>query len=337
MQGQRGIWGSQAMDLSPAQGGIVEFTTRRGRALPDRHPRVQLRRTRRARPGPGRRRRPAELSRRMARPLALIRSGPSNLAAPAAPARAVEIGGRPRRRLTDDQARGRPVGPAIRPQRTAGRARRARSAIDVRSPAASRPSCSPWRPTPPRAWSSVATIWLPLHLRAGGRREHRDRGSRAVLHGRARRVAPGEPRLRIAAIVLVAGGAAGAGSGCRPAGSAVAGDWRRVLPRAASSPWRRPPSAAARDARVQAAARRTWPTAVALAQVGAGVALAGLMLAGWAAGSRRLGRAQAGARLAERLRLRGPGRGRLAGPPGTDGCRGQDPAASERRRSRSSA
>ena len=36
---------------------------RRGRPLPDRHPRVQLRRSRRPRPGPGRRRRPAELTR----------------------------------------------------------------------------------------------------------------------------------------------------------------------------------------------------------------------------------------------------------------------------------
>ena len=54
VKGNEGSWGSQAMDLSPAQGGIVEFTTAEDGLYPDRHPRLQLRRARRARPGPGR-------------------------------------------------------------------------------------------------------------------------------------------------------------------------------------------------------------------------------------------------------------------------------------------
>ena len=57
-----GSWGSQAVDLAPAQGGDRRVHDRRGRPVPDRHPRLQLRRTRRARPVPGRRRRPDELT-----------------------------------------------------------------------------------------------------------------------------------------------------------------------------------------------------------------------------------------------------------------------------------
>ena len=61
VKGNEGSWGSQAMDLSPAQGGDRRVHDRRGRPLPDRHPRLQLRRPRRPGPGPGRRRRSAEL------------------------------------------------------------------------------------------------------------------------------------------------------------------------------------------------------------------------------------------------------------------------------------
>ena len=60
--GNDGHWGAQAVDLSPAQGAIVEFTPTRGRAVPDGHPRVQLRRSRRPRAVPGRRRRSDQLS-----------------------------------------------------------------------------------------------------------------------------------------------------------------------------------------------------------------------------------------------------------------------------------
>ena len=35
--------GSQVLDLQPAQGGFVEFTLRRGRAVPVRHPQVRQR------------------------------------------------------------------------------------------------------------------------------------------------------------------------------------------------------------------------------------------------------------------------------------------------------
>ena len=63
VKGNEGSWGSQAVDLSPAQGAHRRVHDHRGRALPDRHPRLQLRRPRRPGPGPGRRRRSAELRR----------------------------------------------------------------------------------------------------------------------------------------------------------------------------------------------------------------------------------------------------------------------------------
>ena len=56
-KGNEGNWGSQAVDLAPAQGAMVEFTTAGGRPVSDGHARVQL--AMRARPVPGRRRRPA--------------------------------------------------------------------------------------------------------------------------------------------------------------------------------------------------------------------------------------------------------------------------------------
>ena len=60
-KGNAGNWGSQAMDLSPAQGAIVEFTTAEDGHVPDRHPCLQLRWAWRPRHAPGRRRRSDEL------------------------------------------------------------------------------------------------------------------------------------------------------------------------------------------------------------------------------------------------------------------------------------
>ncbi len=41
-RGNDGNWGSQAVDLAPAQGAVIELEGCRGRALPDGHPRLQL-------------------------------------------------------------------------------------------------------------------------------------------------------------------------------------------------------------------------------------------------------------------------------------------------------
>ena len=61
-RGNAGGWGSQAVDLAPAQGAIIEFTPERGRDVPLRHARVQPGDPRRDRDLLGRRRRPDELT-----------------------------------------------------------------------------------------------------------------------------------------------------------------------------------------------------------------------------------------------------------------------------------
>ena len=60
-QRQRGQLGLAGGRPRPGAGRDRRVHDRRGRAVPDGHPRLQLRRSRRARPLPGRRRRPAEL------------------------------------------------------------------------------------------------------------------------------------------------------------------------------------------------------------------------------------------------------------------------------------
>ena len=62
VKGNAGGWGSQAVDLSPAQGAIIEFSPQEDGMYPDRHPRLQLRRQGRARHLHGRRRRSEELT-----------------------------------------------------------------------------------------------------------------------------------------------------------------------------------------------------------------------------------------------------------------------------------
>ena len=54
IEGNEGNWGSQAVDLSPAQGAIVEMRFDEDGLYPMVTARVQLRRPRRARPLPGR-------------------------------------------------------------------------------------------------------------------------------------------------------------------------------------------------------------------------------------------------------------------------------------------
>ena len=61
-RGNAGGWGSQAVDLAPAQGAIIEFSPRRGRDVSVRHPRLQPGHARRDRDLLGRRRRPDELT-----------------------------------------------------------------------------------------------------------------------------------------------------------------------------------------------------------------------------------------------------------------------------------
>ena len=61
-RGNAGGWGSQAVDLAPAQGAIIEFTPGRGRDVPVRHPRVQPGHPRRHRDLLRRRWRPDELT-----------------------------------------------------------------------------------------------------------------------------------------------------------------------------------------------------------------------------------------------------------------------------------
>jgi nitrite reductase (NO-forming) len=53
-KGNEGNWGSQAVDSRSGPGRDRGVHDRRGRPVPDGHPRLQLRRSRRARPVPGR-------------------------------------------------------------------------------------------------------------------------------------------------------------------------------------------------------------------------------------------------------------------------------------------
>jgi nitrite reductase (NO-forming) len=125
------------------------------------------------------------------------------------------------------------------------------------------------------------TIWLPLHLAMAGAASTAIAAALPFFTTALARVAPADPRLRIVAIALVAGGsslaAVGMSSG-RPALAAVGGSvylaGMLALATAAFVPLRATIGFRLRLVHLA--------YAMALVQVGAGVALASLMLAGWA-------------------------------------------------------
>ena len=321
-KGNAGNWGSQAVDLSPAQGAIVEFTTAEDGLYPDRHPRLQLRRARRARPRPGRRRRPGELtgdastsaaSRSSSRPLPTdgpaVRPVPCGRDAAAVDEHDHDADGHPGsapadldrdadRRITGLQRRDRR---AVRRGRSAGRGHRG---ADRRDGLAAAP------PGPGRR----------------GRHRDRRRSCRSSPRPWPSRP-PADPRARSPPSACVAAGASVVIAAIR---RRVTGDRRHSAGRLTSSgsAWSALVAASGRCGRALGPRRRSIERAYlgALVDVVAGVLLATSMLAGWDPVVDALGGAQARPRLAEPGRVPVGHHRRDADPPGPDGRGDPDPA-----------
>lgn len=129
--------------------------------------------------------------------------------------------------------------------------------------------------------SSGGTIWLPLHLALAGAASTAIAAALPFFTAALARVAPADPRVRIVAILLVAGGSSLAGVGMSSGRSVLAAVGGSVylagilaLAMAAFVPLRATIGFRLRLVHLA--------YAIALAQVGAGVALASLMLGGWA-------------------------------------------------------
>lgn len=129
-------------------------------------------------------------------------------------------------------------------------------------------------------WGFGGTIWLPLHLALAGAASTAIAAALPFFTAALARVAPADPRLRISAILLVAGGSLLAGVGMASGRSTLAAFGGSVdiagmlaLAMAAFLPLRATIGFRLRLVHLA--------YAVALAQVGTGVALATLMLSGW--------------------------------------------------------